>query len=107
LQLDDLIKTAKAESYYEPFKSSFEKLKTDLSNNKEKDLETFKTQIIKLLEQEIVTRYYYKKGSIENMIHKDDAVIEALNILGEPSAYNAILEGNSSKGKIKKKALSE
>ena len=100
-RLDELIETAKAESYYQPFKASFDKLKADLTNHKEKDLETFKTQIIRLLEQEIVTRYYYKKGSIENMIRKDSAVIKALNILEQPSFYNTILKGTNPEGNIK------
>ena len=91
MELEELIETAKAENYYEHSKALFEQLQAELANDKDKDLVTFQSQIVKLIEQEIVTRYYYKNGSIENMIRKDSSVIKAIDILSKPSEYNKIL----------------
>jgi len=104
LELDELIKTAKAESYYDQAKTTFEKLKAELANNKDKDLNTFQKQIVNLLTQEITTRYYYKNGSIENMIQNDSTVLKAVNILNRPQVYKAILKGTSEEGSLKVKS---
>ena len=95
LELEDLIKTAKSENYYEHSKETFDKLSTELANDKEKDLNNFKDQIIKLIDQEIVTRYYYKNGSIENMMKRDSSVIKAIDILTHKQTYSQILDGKS------------
>jgi carboxyl-terminal processing protease len=100
-QLDKLIEIAKKENYFEHSKAQFETLKTELANDKEKDLRTFKSQIIRLIEQEIVTRYYYQRGSIENMIAKDSTVLKAIEILKDTSIYNQILSGKYAQGNIK------
>lgn len=103
-ELDDLIQTAKAENYYNHSKTTFDELKKELANDKNKDLKTFKSQIIRLIEQEITTRYYYKSGSIDNMIRKDSSVIKAIHILSSPKIYHSILEGTFDEGNIKLKA---
>ena len=90
-ELVDLIKTAKQESYYEHSKETFDKLEKELANDKDKDLETFKKQVVLMLEQEILTRYYYKNGTIENMITKDSSIVKAVEILNNKSEYNRIL----------------
>lgn len=93
LKLDDLIEVAKTENYYEHSKVLFDRLEKELANDKDKDLMTFKPQIIKLLEQEILKRYYYKNGSIENSIRKDEQVLKAIEVLSSPNDYSAILAG--------------
>ena len=90
-ELEDLIKTAKAESYYEHSKATFDQLEKELANDKNKDLETFKSQVVLMLEQEILTRYYYKNGAIENMIVKDSSIVRAVEILNNKEEYNKIL----------------
>lgn len=103
MQLDELIKMAKKENYYDHSKASFDQLKKELSNDQEKDLKTFKPQIISLIEQEILTRYYYKNGAIKNMILKDKAVLKAVEVLSQPKLYKDILEGTYAEGNIKLK----
>ncbi len=100
-QLDELIEVAKSESYYEHSKEQFEKLKQMLSSDREKDLNIFKPQISNLLEQEIVTRYYYQRGSIENILTEDKHILKAVEILQHPDLYQSILKGTYSEGNIK------
>ncbi|MBN2669606.1 MAG: S41 family peptidase [Bacteroidales bacterium] len=101
-KLDELIEIAKEENYYEHSQATFDRLKADLANDQNKDLETFKSQIIKLIEQEIVGRYYFQKGAIQNMVAKDKAVQKALEILSDSHRYQSILVGQSEEGQIKK-----
>lgn len=103
VELSALIDIAKKENYYEHSKAAFDQLSADLANDKNKDLKTFEDQVKRLLEQEIVTRYYYQKGAIENMVLKDEAVLKSLEILRHKEKYKQILLGVSEEGQIKLK----
>ena len=46
-----------------------------------------------LLANELVTRYYYQRGSIEHSLKTDSAVIRARRLLSDELAYRAILDG--------------
>ena len=59
--------------------------------SKERDLEKFKSEIKMLLENEIVSRYYYQKGRAENSFISDDYIKKDLEILKNKSEYNTIL----------------
>ena len=48
---------------------------------------------MQLLQSEIVTRYYFKKGRLQNQIRDDDEVLEAINLLSNQSKYDALLKG--------------
>ena len=102
---DELEDIAKKEKYFELYKKDFENLKNRLSSNPKRDLEISKKQISDLLEQEIVTRYYYQKGRIENSLAKDSAIKKALIILQNKTEYNEILKGIYKNGNIKRDSL--
>lgn len=89
--LEDLEKSSKEEEYFENIKETLELLKKDISHNKSKDLMTFKDEIKMLLESEIVKRYYFKKGVIENNFHYDKELKEALKVLNDTEKYKEIL----------------
>jgi carboxyl-terminal processing protease len=59
----------------------------------DRDLNKFKSEIIELLEDEIVARYYYQKGRVMNSFKNDKALVEAISILQNPTAYKKILSG--------------
>lgn len=90
-KLNQLIETAKREKYYEKSTDEFENLRKLLAHDKNKDLLTFKDEIVGLLNQEIVSRYYYQKGRIENSLSSDKDIKEAVNLLSDPLKYNEIL----------------
>ena len=89
--LKKMKETAEKEGYGEDTKAEYEALMAKVVPSKERDLEKFKSEITALLENEIISRYYYQKG---RAIHsfKDDAVLKkALEILKDTKAYNTIL----------------
>ncbi|MFW5774554.1 MAG: peptidase S41, partial [Tangfeifania sp.] len=90
--LKDLIEAAKEERYYGLAEEDFETLKTKLEPKLDKDLKEFKEEIKSLLENEIVTRYYYQKGAIRSSIDEDKVIIKALEELKSPMAYNHYFE---------------
>ena len=89
--LDDFKKASTEEKYYSSVEEQFKLLKEKISHNKSEDLMTHKEEIKEILENEIVSRYYYQNGRIENSMSKDIRVIKAIEVLKDSSQYTAIL----------------
>ena len=89
--LKDLEKLAKFEGYYDDAKPEFEALKKKLSHNVAKDLDYNKDYIKQLLENDIVSAYYYQRGAIQNSLRYDKQVKEAVKLLNSPEEYAKIL----------------
>ncbi len=90
--LQDFKKTAEEEKYYDAVKKDFEALAANVKHDKEKDLVKFKDEIKQLLEDEIVTRYYYSKGRTELSFKYDKDIQEALKVLANKTVYYQTLQ---------------
>lgn len=94
---EDLIEkfknAAEKESYFTDVEEEYNNLLHKLNRNKKEDLVTFKTEIIELLENEIISRYYYQKGRIQSSLKYDIELNKAIEILSNSDQYNAILTG--------------
>lgn len=95
--LDDLVKYAEKEPYFEDIQGTIEDLKKKVSHNKEQDLITFKSEIEEALREEIVSRYYYQEGVVEASLKNDEGIISALEILGNLQQMNLILTASAKK----------
>ncbi len=91
--LEDLKKVAEDEKYYEEAQAEYEALMKKLKPSKEKDLVKFKDQIIRILANEIVSRYYFQKGRVEENLFNDKTIKEAISVLKDTERYNKILSG--------------
>jgi len=91
--LNELIETAKKEKYYEQNKELFASLEKDLSHSIDKDLDNFRPEIVDLIEDEILRRYFYEEGALAAGIKKDELVKRAAEILGNSKMYDSILKG--------------
>ena len=96
-ELDELIKIAKFEGYYDDAKDEFEALKTKLSHNLSKELDKNRSIIQRLVEQEIVTAYYYQRGTVEYNLKHDKQMAAARDLLNDLSRYKQLLEPKSIK----------
>ena len=94
-KLAKLIDVAKKENYYESLEGEITALKKKVELEKEEYLNTYEQDVRRLLEEEIVSRYYYAKGRIENSMNRDRDVLKALEVLQDSDQYNAILSGKS------------
>ncbi|MEQ9405465.1 MAG: S41 family peptidase [Cyclobacteriaceae bacterium] len=92
--VDKLIKTAMEEKTYGALKSEFDDLKKASRHNRNKDLITFKDEILMLLEQEIAGRYFLQTGLVESTFDKDPDVLEAVKVLRDKERYANILNRN-------------
>lgn len=84
--------TAEEEGYFEDSKAEYEALMKRVVPSKERDLEKFKAEIKEILENEIISRYYYQKGRTVDAFKTDDALTRALQVLANSSEYNTILK---------------
>ncbi|KAF0239234.1 MAG: carboxyl-terminal processing [Prolixibacteraceae bacterium] len=87
-ELDELIKSAKKDKYYDMAESEFEALRAKLEPNFNKDAEHFSEEIKELLQDEIVSRYYYQKGAIRAAINDDKGIKKAIEELNSETAYS-------------------
>jgi carboxyl-terminal processing protease len=100
--LNELIASAKKEKYYDLHKDLFSELEKDVAHSLEQDLLLFKKEIKELLEDEIVSRYFYEDGAIAYTIRKDVQVTKALEILNNKEKYTSILNGTAEKTLVTK-----
>ncbi len=83
---------AEKEGFYEDTKEEYNALMSKVVPSKERDLEKFKNEIKVLLENEIVSRYYFQKGRAIDSFRNDDSIEKSLETLANKSAYNTILK---------------
>lgn len=84
--------TAEKEGYFESIQSDYEALLKKVGSSKEADFEKSKNEIVSILENEIVSRYYFENGRIIHGFTSDKSVSKAIEILQNTSAYNSILK---------------
>jgi carboxyl-terminal processing protease len=91
-RLAQLRETAEKEGYFEHIREQYEAVSKRLSHDRETDLRLNKEEIKLLLENEIVSRYYFQNGRIETTFDDDPDLLLARKALKTPSVYTAILE---------------
>jgi carboxyl-terminal processing protease len=90
--LDSLKAIAESEKYFDAIKPEYEALQGKLAHDKQKDLIKNKTEIQEILENEIVSRYYFLKGRWASRLQYDNDFSKALGLLEQPNSYNEILK---------------
>ena len=101
--LNELISTAKKEKYYDMHKDIFNELEKDIAHSLDQDLTMFRSEITDLIEDEIISRYFYEEGAIAWTIKKDEQVLKALEVLNNKEKYTSILNGTTGSILITKK----
>ncbi|MEM1405711.1 MAG: S41 family peptidase [Bacteroidota bacterium] len=91
--LKRLTANAESEKYYGRIEDQIKALESTVERSKQNDLDNFKSQIVRLLEQEIATRYQLEKGAIESSFDSDKDILRAIAVLGNPQEYKSILSG--------------
>ena len=91
-RLEDLKKMMEFEGYYDDATAEFKALEQKLTHNMEGDFDRRHDDIIELMEQEIVKRYYYQRGSVQQALRHDEDFDRAKEILAHPNEYQRILK---------------
>lgn len=90
--LKDLEESAKEEKYFGLAENEFAALKAKLEPDLDRDLQFFSDEIKDLLKDEIVLRYYYKKGAIRSAINDDKGIKQAIDVLHSATAFTTYFE---------------
>lgn len=89
--LDDFKKYVEKESYFEEIKDQLELITSKVNHSKENDLETHKSEIKKILTDEIVSRYYFQEGMIQSGLKGDQDIANAIEYLNSPQKIEKVL----------------
>ena len=90
-QLEQLVKTARFEGYYDDAKETFDSLEKKLSHNVSVDLEKHRAVLMQIIESDIIAAYYYQAGAIEAGLQYDRQVKEAMKLLKNKEEYEKVL----------------
>ena len=91
-QFEELVKTAKFEGYYDDASAEFEALKQKIDHHDTaRDMDRHRDEIQQLLEQDIVSAYYYQGGQVQVGLRTDKSIREAERILNTEGEYERFL----------------
>lgn len=90
--LENLVKLAKFEGYYDDAKPEFDALEKKLSHNLSKDLDYNKQTLKQVLTTDLVTCYYYQRGAVENALQFDKQWQEAAKLINDSKRYHDLLK---------------
>ena len=100
--LNDLLAEAKNENKLDLYRTEIDALNAKISASKKSDLYLFKDEIKKVLESEIVSRYYFQKGQTEHGLPNDLELNEAIKLFTNKTQLKSILKGEGGYGRIGK-----
>ncbi|MBR5644801.1 MAG: S41 family peptidase [Salinivirgaceae bacterium] len=89
--IGDLEKAIKLEKHSNSVESELEQVRAKLSHNKEADLQLCKSEISYLLQEEIVSRYYFQEGRAIALLQNDSTLVKAIEVLNNPTEYKRLL----------------
>ena len=90
-KLKQMKETAEKEGFYDGSEKEYEALMTKVHPSTERDLDKFEKEIRIILENEIVSRYYYQTGRAQYNFQDDSYINKAVEVLMNKSTYNNIL----------------
>ena len=90
--LKNLKEMAEFEGYLEGAKDEFAALEKKLQHNLDLELDRFEKDIKPLLSEEIVKRYFYERGAVQETLKDDIGLKKAIEVLQTPTEYESILK---------------
>lgn len=81
-RLADLKKMMEFEGYLEDAKEEFAALEKKLTHNFDSDFDKYRKDIRRIVANEIVKRWFYEAGTVEESLKDDDDLNKALEVLG-------------------------
>ena len=91
--LTDLKAVAEHEKQLAEIQTEYDALKNKLAVSKKNDLTQHQAEIKQILESELITRYYYEKGRIEDSFKNDKELAAATLVIQNKPELASILKG--------------
>jgi len=104
-ELETMKKAAIYENSWSDIESLYNSMKEAIARHKKQELIEYKEDISMILQQEIVSRYYYQKGRIVSTLSDDKELKSATNVLKNQISYTSILDGTYIKADNQAKSL--
>ncbi len=92
--LSDLRAEAEKENKLQTVKGDLEDLKDKMLSARKNELNTYKSEIKRALESQVISRYYYEKGKVVQAFQYDKELNTATAILNNSTKMLAILKGD-------------
>ena len=89
--LKNLKEMAEFEGYMENASEEFAALEKKLQHNLDLELDRFAKDIKPLIAEEIVKRYYFERGAVQESMKDDPDLEKAIEVLQQPDKYQGIL----------------
>jgi len=90
-KLEALKQKAEKEKCFQTIQPEYSAVSAKLKVDKSSDLKLHEQEIKWLLENEIVSRYYYQNGRTENSFSSDPEIKMAIKALSNPAVFSAVL----------------
>ena len=90
-KLKELKELVKKDSLYNSIEKELIKIENIIEGDLNRDLNRYKTLIVLLIENEIISRYYFQKGKRLHSFSFDQSILESKKILLNTDEYNNIL----------------
>jgi len=90
--LDKMMNKAEEEELKSEISSEVENIKIQISSFKKQELENKKPEIVSLLTDEIIKRYFYKEGLYQYYTDNNPEIEKAKSLLNNSSEYSKILK---------------
>lgn len=94
--MESLKEVMEFEGYMKSASDEFKALEAKLVPDLDRDLETFKNEITKRINTEIIKRYYFQNGEFIYTLKTDKGLAKAIEILNNKEEYKKILSPSSS-----------
>lgn len=85
-------KVAEKEELDDDINSSYKAMQEAINNAKKKDIKDKKAEIMSLLTDEIVKRYFYREGLHNYQLQFNPEILEAIKVLEDENKYQRILK---------------
>jgi carboxyl-terminal processing protease len=90
-EMEALKKSAESDKYFADIEPEFKQLQKKLMDRKKDDLQKFKPEIKRMIEDEIISRFYYLSGRIESSVKYDTDLQTAISTLASSDKTKTIL----------------
>ena len=88
-----MIAAAEKEGYQQELSAELKSMEKAISTSKEQALNSKKPEIMSLLSEEIIKRYFYKEGLYDYYMKNNPEILKAKEVLQDKNKYQSILKG--------------
>lgn len=92
VELDKAMITAKNEGFEEETIQNYKEILSEIEAAKKEELNAKKPELVSLLTDEIIKRYFYQEGLYEYYVEHNPEILEAREILNDQQRYKSILK---------------